>query len=79
MIQRRQHLGFALEAGQPFGIAGELLGQYFDGYVAAELAVVGLVHLAHATGADVAGDFVRPEFGAVVTGIGASRLSLLES
>src|SRR3990172_3155604 len=62
MIERGQHFGFALEAGQSFGIAGKLLGQDLDGYVAAELGVMGLIDVAHATGADVAGDFVGSEF-----------------
>jgi len=58
VIQRREELGFALKARQAFRIAGELLWQYFDGYIAAKFAVVRLIHLAHATRTDVAGDFV---------------------
>ena len=58
VIQRRKHLGLALESRQAFGIAGKLFGQDFDRNVAAELGVVGVVDFAHAAGADVAGDFV---------------------
>ena len=52
MIQRRQHLSFALKASQPFRIAGKLFGQDFDGHIAAELVVVRLIDFTHAAGAN---------------------------
>src|SRR3989304_1455096 len=64
MIERGEHFGFALEAGQAFGVAGEFFRQDFDGYVAVEFGVVGLIDVAHAAGADVGGDFTGAEFGA---------------
>src|SRR5262249_15334255 len=61
MIQRSQHAGFALEAGEALGIARKFLGQYLDGDVAAELCVGGAVDLAHAAGADGGQDLVVAE------------------
>ena len=42
MIQRRQHVRFALKAGQAFGIMRKRCGKNFDGHVAPELGVVRL-------------------------------------
>ena len=64
VIQRRQHLCFALKSGEPFGIVCERFRQNFDGHVAPELGVVGLIHLAHAARTNVREDFVGAEFSA---------------
>ena len=42
----------------------ERFGQNLDRYVAPELGVVRLIHLAHAASTDLREDFVRAEFGA---------------
>ena len=47
MIQRRQHPRFALKSRQPFGIVRERFRKNFDGYVAPEFVVAGLIHLSH--------------------------------
>ena len=64
MIQRREHLRFALEARQAIGIARERFGQDFDRDVAIQLRIARAIHLAHAAGADLAGDFIWAESGA---------------
>jgi len=40
MIQRRQHLRFALKTGEPLGIVRDSFGQHLDGYIAPQLGVV---------------------------------------
>ena len=64
MVQRRQHLRFALKPGEPFGIMREGFRQDFDGHVAPELGVVRLIDLAHPARADWCEDFVGAEMGA---------------
>ncbi len=60
MIQRSQHLRFALEPRQPISIMCKGFGQYFDRYVAAEFGVVRLIHLAHPTRTDRGENFIGP-------------------
>ena len=62
MVQRGEELRFALEAGQPIGIAGEEVGQDLERDVAPEPRVAGAKHLAHAPGAELADDLVRAQF-----------------
>ena len=64
MIQRSQHLRFALKTGEPFGIVRERFRQNLDGHVAPELGVVRLIHFAHAARTDLREDFVGAELGA---------------
>ena len=64
MIQRRERLRFALEAGQAIGISRERVGQDLDRDVAIQLRVARAIHLAHAAGADRRGDLVGAEAGA---------------
>ena len=59
MVERRQHLRFALEPREPFGIVRRTVRQDLDGDVAIELRVAGAVDLAHAARADRRDDFVR--------------------
>ena len=61
MIQRGQHLGFAVEARKPLRIAGEGLWQNLDRDLALQLRVARAIDLAHATGAERGQDFVRAE------------------
>jgi len=62
VVQGGQHLGFAFEAGQPFGIVREGVRKNLDGYFAIELCVPGAIHLAHAARAERRQDFVGAEF-----------------
>ena len=62
MIQRREELRFALEAGQPIGIAGEEVGQDLERDVAPEPRVAGAKDLSHATGAKRGDDLIEPSF-----------------
>ena len=62
MVQRGEHGGFALKAGQPFRIIHEVCGKDFDGYLARELGVVLLIYFAHPARANLRDDFVRSEF-----------------
>ena len=52
MVQRRQDLGFALEARQAIGIVGPQIGQDFQRHLAMELAVPRPIDLAHPAGAE---------------------------
>ena len=61
VIQRREDLRLALEAGDPGGVVRQRRGKHFDGDVAAKLDVAGAVHFAHSAGADARGDFVFAE------------------
>jgi len=61
MIQSRQHLRLALEAGQPFRVLGNGVGQHLQGHVAVQLAVGGAEDLAHAASADLVGHGVVGE------------------
>ena len=47
MVQRRQHLRLALEAGAPLAIQRVNLRQQLDGDVSAELRIAGAVDLTH--------------------------------
>ena len=61
MIQRRERLRFALEAGEPLGVAGERVGQDLDRDVAIQLRVARAIDLAHAAGPKGGEDLVRAE------------------
>ena len=61
MVQRGERAGLALESGQAFGVVCESFRQDFDRDVALELRVARAIHLAHATGANSAGDFIGAE------------------
>jgi hypothetical protein len=47
MIERREQLRFALEAGEPFGIIRKRVRKDLEGNVASELGVPRAIHLAH--------------------------------
>ena len=64
MVQRGEHLGFPLEAGQAVGVGRKRLGQYLERHVAVELRVAGLIHLTHVAFADLGSDAVGAERGA---------------
>ena len=49
MVQRREQLRFAGEAGGALDVAGDGLGQQLDRDIAAEAGVAGAINLAHAT------------------------------
>ena len=61
MIQRREHLRFALEARQAIGIEREQFGQDLQRNVTIQLRVARAVHLAHGAGAEQRDDLVRPD------------------
>ena len=61
VVKRGQHLGFALEAGQPVGVGRKCLGEHLQRHVPVELGVAGLVHLAHTTLANEAAHGVRAD------------------
>jgi hypothetical protein len=63
MIQRCEHLSFALEASQAVGMLCQRRGQNFYGNVAVELSVARTVDLAHAACAQGREDFVGAETG----------------
>ena len=61
MAQRREDLGFALEACETIGVGGQRVRQHLDRNRASELRVAGPVDLAHATRAQERQDLVRAE------------------
>jgi len=58
MIQRSQHLRFALKPGKPLGIVRKSFRQDLDGHIAPQLGVLRAVHLAHPACANGREDFV---------------------
>ena len=61
MIQRREHLGFALEPREPIGIAHEGLGQHLDRDIAIQPRIARAIHLAHTARAEQRQDFICAE------------------
>ena len=61
MVERRQHLRFALESRQPVRVGGHRRRQYLDGDVTLQLAVAGAIDLAHAARAQGPDDGVDAE------------------
>ena len=68
MVERRQHLRFTLEAGQPVRVCGEGVGQHLECNVPVEGCVPGLIDLSHPAFADQGGDVVVAEPGADLKG-----------
>ena len=61
MVQRRQHPRLAFEARKPIRVRQEVVGHDLDGDIAAQLRVVGTIHVAHSTGAEERENFVRTD------------------
>jgi hypothetical protein len=61
MVQRRQHLRFALQAREPIGIAGKRFRQDLDRHLSLQPGVARAIHLTHAAAAERLGDFVGAE------------------
>ncbi len=61
MIERGQHLRFALEARHAFGVLREGRRQNFDGDVAIQFGIACTIDLAHPARADGCEDFVGSE------------------
>ena len=61
MVEGGDGAGFALEAGEPIGIARQLGGQHLERDVAAELRIGGAIHLAHAACAELVENSVVPK------------------
>ncbi len=70
MVQGRCGARFLLEPAKPVGVRGHLLTQDFDGDISTELEIPGLVHFAHAAGAQLGEDFVVAEASARLEGHG---------
>ena len=61
MIQRRQRLGFPVEARQTFGIARQSGGHHLDGDLAVEPRILSAIHLAHAARAQRRQNRIGPQ------------------
>ena len=72
VIERREQLRLAAEAGEAIGIPGEHLGQELESDVAREPRVPRPPHLAHPAGADRGRELVGTEPGADLRGHGES-------
>ena len=80
VVQAGDGLGFPLEPLLQLRVAGDVLGEDFDGNRAVEAGVAGFVHLPHPAHADLGSDLIRAEAGARsegqvadYTGLEASR------
>ena len=58
MIERGEELRFTLEPGEPIGVGGEEIRQYFQGDVPTELSVARAVDFAHPAGTEQCDDLV---------------------
>jgi hypothetical protein len=63
MIQRREHLGFALEPGKPFRVLRDRVRKHLDCHLAIELGVFGPIDLAHPACTERREDLLRTESG----------------
>ena len=63
MVERGCRHGFALEALQPLGVAGELGGQDLDRHVARRVGVARAIDFAHSPGPNGSDDFISAETG----------------
>jgi hypothetical protein len=61
MVQRGEHLSFALESHEPIGIPSDIGRQNLDGHGASKVLVGGAVHLAHSALANLVDNFVWAE------------------
>src|SRR5262249_59468054 len=61
MIQRREHLRFTVESGEPVRILRKCIGQHLYSHAAPELCIAGLIDLTHSARADLRLDLVLPE------------------
>ncbi len=73
MVERREHLGLALEAGEPVGVLRERGWQDLQRDIAMETGVAGAIDLAHSARADWDDDFIRAEASAGRKGHGRVR------
>ena len=64
MVQRREDVRLAGEAGEPVGVLRERPGHDLEGHFALETRVARAPDLAHASGSERAEDLVGPEAGA---------------
>jgi hypothetical protein len=76
VIQRGQRPGFTLESSDAVRILCERIGQHLDGHRARQVAIGRFIHLAHAAFANLGGDFVRADAGAVLERHGERRRRL---
>jgi hypothetical protein len=58
MVQRGGGAGFLLESTQPTGIGSKRRGHDFDGDLASETRVAGMIHFAHSAAAKHTDDFI---------------------
>ena len=61
MIERRQHLCFARESREPFGVARHRGQQHFDRHLAIQLRVACAIHFPHSADAEPRADVVHAE------------------
>jgi len=71
MVQRREHVGFALKSHDPLSVARERFGKDFQRNIALQLRVARPVDLPHPAGADQGKNFVRADTNAGCEGIGS--------
>jgi len=61
VVQRGEHLRFALKSGEAVRIQGKNFGQDLERDVAIQPGIARAIHFAHAPGANQRQDFVRAE------------------
>ena len=62
MVDRCEHLGFALEPGEAVRIERETVGENLERDVPIQRGITGVIHLAHSAFANFRDDFVGPQF-----------------
>ena len=70
VVDGRQRLRLAGEAGQAFGVAGQSFRQHLQCGVALQVRVARPIDLAHPTGPERRDDLVRPDSGTRSEGLG---------
>ena len=61
VVERRQQLGFAVEAGHSLGVLGKVLGKDLDGDIPIKVLIAGSIHVAHSARAKRFDDHVMTE------------------
>jgi hypothetical protein len=64
VVERGEHLRFALEARHAVGVVGEDVRQNFQRHVATQLGVAGAIDFAHTACADLGQNLISSDAGA---------------
>src|SRR2546425_2818164 len=77
VVERGEHMRFALEACHAVGVTGEEFREHLEGDLASELGIAGAIHLAHAAHPDRGDHLVGSNVRAASEAHGAVALAIL--